>query len=42
MIRETGLPVNIGGVTSGRDKDKTSLERAGIALRSPTTSYQVC
>ena len=32
MIRETGLPVNIAGVTSDRDKDSTLLERAGNAL----------
>jgi hypothetical protein len=38
-IRETGLPVNIGGLTSGHDKDQTSLERAG---RSPSTSSQAC
>jgi hypothetical protein len=32
MIRETGLSLNIAGLTSGPDKDKTSLERAASSL----------
>jgi hypothetical protein len=32
MIRETGLSLNIAGLTSGPSKDKTSLERAASSL----------